>query len=55
MLLSASGAPSVPHFLLTFADLGHYNLFSKGILHRDISSGNVIRYSKPIERPALDV
>jgi hypothetical protein len=36
-------------------DLGHYNLFDKarGILHRDISSGNVLRYSEPIWRPAL--
>jgi hypothetical protein len=53
MLLLASSVPSAPHFLLTFADLGHYNLFDKGILHRDISSGNVLRYSEPIRRPAL--
>ncbi|KAF8498071.1 hypothetical protein F5888DRAFT_1571100, partial [Russula emetica] len=33
---------------------GHYNLFDKGILHRDISSGNVLRYSVPVRRPALD-
>ncbi|KAF8486766.1 hypothetical protein F5888DRAFT_1822651, partial [Russula emetica] len=39
MLLSASNVLSTPRFLLTFADLGHYNLFDKGILHRDISSG----------------
>jgi hypothetical protein len=54
MLLSASSVPSAPLFLLTFADLGHYNLFDKGILHRDISSGNVLRYSEPIQRPASD-
>jgi hypothetical protein len=54
MLLSASRVPSAPYFLLTFADLGHHNLFDKGVLHRDISSGNVIRYSEPIWRPALD-
>ena len=54
MLLSASSVPSAPHILLMFADLGHYNLFEKGILHRDISSGNVLRYSEPIRRPALD-
>jgi hypothetical protein len=54
MPLSARSVPSVPQFLLTFNYLGHYNLFAKGILHRDISSGNVMRYSEPIERPALD-
>ena len=53
MPLLASGIPSAPHPLLTLADLGHYNLFEKGVLHRDISSGNVLRYSVPIERPAL--
>jgi hypothetical protein len=51
---SASTVPSVSHFLLTFANLGHYNLFDTGILHRDISSGNVLRYSEPVARPALD-
>ena len=54
MLLSASSVPSVPHFLLMVSDLGHYNLFDKGILHRDISAGNVMRYPEPIERPPLD-
>jgi hypothetical protein len=54
MLLLAGSVLSAPHFLITFADLGHYNLFDKGILHRDISSGNVLRYSEPIQRPALD-
>jgi hypothetical protein len=54
MPLSASSVPSAPQFLLTFADLGHYNLFDKGILHRDIGSGTVLRYSEPIKRPALD-
>ena len=37
-----------------FSNLGHYNLFDKGVLHRDISSGNIIRYLAPIERPTLD-
>jgi len=27
-----------------FADLGHHNLFDKGILHWDISLGNVVRF-----------
>ena len=46
--------PSAPHFLLTFSDLGHYNLFAKGVLHRDISVANILRYSEPIRRSALD-
>ena len=46
--------PPCTSLLLKFADLGHYNLFDKGILHRDVSSGNIMRYLKPIERPALD-
>ncbi|KAF8491070.1 hypothetical protein F5888DRAFT_1620354 [Russula emetica] len=54
MPLSASNVLSTPCFLLTFADLGHYNLFDKGILHRDISSGNILRNSVPVRRPALD-
>ena len=56
MVLSASSVLSEPHLLLrlAFADLGHYNLFKGGVLHRDISSGNIIRYPKPVERPALD-
>ncbi len=29
-------------------------MFKKGILHRDISSGNVLRYAEPIQRPPLD-
>ena len=56
MELSASSVLSEPHFLLrlVFADLGHYNLFKGGVLHRDISSGNILRYLKPVARPALD-
>jgi hypothetical protein len=54
MLLSVSSVPSMPLFFLTFSDLGHYNLFDKGILHRDISAGNILRFSEPIRRPALD-
>ena len=45
---------SVPRLLLTFSNLGHYNLFDNGVLHRDISSGNIMRYSVPIERPTLN-
>ena len=37
-----------------FAILGHYNLFNKGVLHRDVSLGNVLRYSDPVWHPALD-
>ncbi|KAF8491086.1 hypothetical protein F5888DRAFT_1620330 [Russula emetica] len=54
MLLLARSVPSAPDFLLTFSDIGHYNLFDRGILHRDISSGNVLRYSEPVRRSALD-
>ena len=55
-IIGKSSVPSMPHFLLTFADLGHwhYNLFDKGILHRDISLGNVLHYLEPIWCPALD-
>ncbi|KAF8487917.1 hypothetical protein F5888DRAFT_1409101 [Russula emetica] len=50
------GTPSPGELLETIlhAIIGHYNLFDKGILHRDISSGNILRYSKPVWRPALD-
>lgn len=40
--------------LLTFTGLGHYKLFEKGILHRDITSDNILRYSEPVWRPAVD-
>ena len=56
MVLSASSVLSEPHLLLrlAFADLGHYNLFKGGVLHRDISSGNILRYPEPVERLPLD-
>ncbi len=57
MLLLASSVFSISHILLTsltFVNLGHYNLFDKGILHRDISAANILHYSEPIRRPALD-
>jgi hypothetical protein len=54
MPLLVSSVPSLPNFLLTFSNLGHYNLFDKGVLHRDVSSGNVLRFLEPIRRPALD-
>ena len=34
--------------------LRHYNLFQKGILHCDVSSGNVLWYSEPVWCPTLD-
>lgn len=37
------------------ADLGHYTLFSRGILHRDVSVGNILRYSQAVQRPALEM
>ncbi|KAH9159621.1 hypothetical protein EDB89DRAFT_1864685, partial [Lactarius sanguifluus] len=30
--------------------IGHYNLFLGGILHRDISCGNILRLREPINR-----
>jgi hypothetical protein len=38
---------------LLIIDLGHCNLFLGGVLHRDISSGNVLRYVELVKRPAL--
>ncbi|KAH9996880.1 hypothetical protein BJV77DRAFT_941948, partial [Russula vinacea] len=35
--------------------LGHYTLFSRGILHRDVSVGNILRYSQAVQRPALEI
>jgi hypothetical protein len=29
---------------------GHYNLFLGGVLHRDVSNGNILRLREPIER-----
>ena len=29
---------------------GHYNLFLDGVLHRDVSHGNILRLREPIER-----
>ena len=49
-----SGVHSTPHILLTLSNLGHYNLFDKGVLHWDISTGNILHYSEPVKRPALD-
>ncbi|KAH9081658.1 hypothetical protein EDB83DRAFT_2670046 [Lactarius deliciosus] len=30
--------------------IGHYNLFLGGVLHRDISSGNILRLREPVNR-----
>ena len=40
--------------LFTFVDIGHFNLFTNGVLHRDVSQGNILRYSQPVPRDALD-
>ncbi|KAH9049345.1 hypothetical protein EDB84DRAFT_1556202 [Lactarius hengduanensis] len=29
--------------------IGHYNLFLGGVLHRDISSGNILRLREPTD------
>jgi len=39
---------------LSIMDLGHCNLFLGGVLHRDISSGNILRYMELVKRPALE-
>jgi hypothetical protein len=39
---------------LLIMDLGHCDLFFGGVLHRDISSGNVLRHAEPVKRPALE-
>ena len=40
---------------LLIIDLGHCNLFHSGVLHHDISHGNVLRYTEPVEHPALEM
>jgi hypothetical protein len=47
--------PSASHFILMLFDLGHCNLFIKGVLHQDVSGGNILHYSQPVHRPALDM
>jgi hypothetical protein len=48
--LLVSGFSSL-HFLgLTLLPLGHYNLFIGGVLHRDVSCGNILRLQEPIKR-----
>ncbi|KAH9066492.1 hypothetical protein EDB87DRAFT_1554119 [Lactarius vividus] len=37
--------------LSPFPIAGHYNLFLGGVLHRDVSNGNILRLQEPIERP----
>jgi hypothetical protein len=38
---------------LLIMNLGHCNLFFGGVLHCDISGGNVLRHAEPFKRPAL--
>ena len=33
---------------------GHYRLFEKGILHRNINPDNILRCSEPVQCPAVD-
>jgi hypothetical protein len=35
---------------MPFVISGHYNLFLGGVLHRDVSHGNILRLGVPIER-----
>ena len=39
----------------TSTHLGHCGLFFGGVLHRDISSGNIIFNPQPVNRPALQM
>jgi len=39
----------------TSTHLGHCGIFFGGVLHRDISSGNIIRNPQPVNRPALQM
>ena len=40
--------------LTLFPLLGHYNLFIGGVLHRDVSCGNILRLQEPIIQRRLD-
>jgi hypothetical protein len=44
--------PTPPELVETIfhSIIGHYNLFRGGILHRDVSCGNILRLRNPIER-----
>ncbi|KAH8989963.1 hypothetical protein EDB92DRAFT_2115134 [Lactarius akahatsu] len=48
-----AGIPSPAELLesILHAMIGHYNLYLGGVLHRDISNGNILRLWEPIERP----
>ncbi|KAH9026021.1 hypothetical protein EDB84DRAFT_1611629 [Lactarius hengduanensis] len=37
--------------LSAFPIAGHHNLYLGGVLHRDVSNGNILRLREPIERP----
>ncbi|KAH9179614.1 hypothetical protein EDB89DRAFT_496106 [Lactarius sanguifluus] len=46
------GIPSPAELLesILHAMIDHYNLFFGGVLHRDVSNGNILRLREPIER-----
>ncbi|KAI9447959.1 hypothetical protein H4582DRAFT_44012 [Lactarius indigo] len=46
------GIPTPAELLesILHATIGHYNLFLGGVLHRDVSNGNILRLREPIER-----
>ncbi|KAH8982017.1 hypothetical protein EDB92DRAFT_1952689 [Lactarius akahatsu] len=48
-----AGIPSPAELLesILHAMIGHYNLYLGGVLHRDVSNGNILRLREPIERP----
>jgi hypothetical protein len=49
--LLVSSLSSLLFFDLTLFPLpGHYNLFIGGVLHRDVSCGNILRLQEPIKR-----
>ncbi|KAH9065693.1 hypothetical protein EDB87DRAFT_1574178 [Lactarius vividus] len=54
---SPVGTPEIRQLHCTAMALeGHYNLFLGGVLHRDVSSGNILRLREPIDRsPSLSI
>ncbi|KAH9010943.1 hypothetical protein EDB83DRAFT_2234227 [Lactarius deliciosus] len=50
-MIGEKGWSSCLFDLSPFPIAGHYNLYLGGVLHRDVSNGNILRLREPIERP----